>query len=95
MLSSLAALGGAWVDRRRDTGPCAGCPDRLGRRPLRHTHRSGEFFQTTSVFLLLFAVQLLFYAFHEFTGDRPACRSTTNTGTSPPNRTRRKANTAA
>ena len=27
----------------------------------------GRFFQVTSIFLVLFAVQLLFYAFHEFT----------------------------
>jgi len=36
---------------------------------VRYGHRVnlGLFFQVTSIFLILFAVQLLFYAFHEFT----------------------------
>jgi high-affinity iron transporter len=36
---------------------------------IRYGHRVdlGLFFQVTSIFLVLFALQLLFYAFHEFT----------------------------
>jgi len=36
---------------------------------IRYSHRVdlGLFFQVTSIFLVLFALQLLFYAFHEFT----------------------------
>src|SRR4029077_11080949 len=36
---------------------------------VRYGHRVnlGLFFQVTSIFLILFVVQLLFYAFHEFT----------------------------
>ena len=68
MLSSLAALGGAWemiagaVLGLALAALIAWAGARFGTRI-----DLAKFFQTTSVFLLLFAVQLLFYAFHEFT----------------------------
>ena len=68
MLSSLAALGGAWDMIAGATlglalaALIAWVGARFGTRI-----DLAKFFQTTSVFLLLFAVQLLFYAFHEFT----------------------------
>jgi high-affinity iron transporter len=68
MLRSLVAIGGAWD---MVTGALLGvsfaaliawCGARFGARI-----DLPRFFQVTSVFLLLFAVQLVFYAFHEFT----------------------------
>ena len=68
MLSSLAALGGAW---EMIAGAVLGLalPALIAWAGARFGTRIdlAKFFQTTSVFLLLFAVQLLFYAFHEFT----------------------------
>ncbi|MCK6405129.1 MAG: FTR1 family protein [Rhodocyclaceae bacterium] len=68
MLSSLAALGGAGdmitgaLLGIALAGTIAWAGARFGARL-----DLARFFQVTSVFLLLFAVQLVFYAFHEFT----------------------------
>lgn len=68
MLSSLAALGGAGdmiagaLLGIALAAAIAWAGARFGARL-----DLAKFFQVTSVFLLLFAVQLLFYAFHEFT----------------------------
>lgn len=68
MLSSLATLGNAWhmvagaLLGVALAGAIAWSGARFGTRI-----DLAKFFQVTSVFLLLFAVQLLFYAFHEFT----------------------------
>ena len=68
MLSSLAGMGGAWD---MVVGGLAGLAlaaliawtgSRFGTRL-----DLARFFQVTAVFLVLFAVQLVFYAFHEFT----------------------------
>lgn len=68
MLSSLAALGGAW-DMIFGAALGLALAALIAWAGARFGTRLdlAKFFQTTSVFLLLFAVQLLFYAFHEFT----------------------------
>lgn len=68
MLTSLASMGGAWdMVIGGLLGLClAGLAAWVGSRFGARIDLP-RFFQVTSVFLVLFAVQLVFYAFHEFT----------------------------